>query len=172
METQITKKIKKALYESNYVNGRLKKFLVAECLIKIFENYKWEYDGIVDVIGVDNDRLIYCYEIKQSVSDLKTKNKLTFIGNYNYLVIPKGFYGKYKKEIIEKLTDDDIGIIEIDTETNKLTYVKKAKRKEVDVNVKEQVFFRMITSMAYKMKGCDWCEYHKSECEKKGYCIK
>lgn len=139
METQITKQIKKALYKSNYKFGRLKKFMVAECSIRIFENYRWRDEGIVDFIGVDNDRQIYCYEIKQSVSDLKTKNKLTFVGNYNYLVIPNGFYDKYQKEITERLSKDliDIGIIEVDIETGKLFYIRKAKGREIDVNVKE-----------------------------------
>lgn len=174
METQITKKIKKALYKSNYKSGRLKKFMVAECSIRILENYKWRDEGIVDFIGVDNNELIYCYEIKQSVGDLKTKNKLTFVGNYNYLVIPKGFYNKYQKEIDEKLSGNsiDVGIIEVDIETGKLLYVRKAKKREIDVNVKEQIFFRIITSMAYKLKGCDWCEYHKTKCEESGYCQK
>lgn len=174
METQITKQIKKALYKSNYECGRLKKFMVAECSIKIFENYSWRDEGIVDFIGVDNDKLIYCYEIKQSVGDLKTKNKLTFVGNYNYLVIPKGFYNRYQKEITERLSKDliDIGIIEVDTETGKLLYIRKAKRRAIDVNVKEQIFFRVITSMAYKLKDCDWCEHYKYQCDERGYCIK
>lgn len=174
METQITKQIKKALYQSNYAYGRLKKFMVAECSIRIFENYYWRDEGIVDFIGVDNNRLIYCYEIKQSVSDLKTKNKLTFVGNYNYLVTPKGFYNKYQKEIDEKLSEDliDIGIIEVDIETNKLLYIRKAKRREIDVGVKEQIFFRIITSMAYKLKDCDWCEYYKKQCDEIGCCMK
>lgn len=174
METQITKQIKKVLYKSNYESGRLKKFMVAECSIRIFENYRWRDEGIIDFIGVDNDRLIYCYEIKQSVCDLKTKNKLTFVGNYNYLAIPKGFYNKYQKEITERLSKDliDIGIIEIDIETGKLLYIRKAKRREIDVNVKEQIFFRVITSMAYKLKGCDWCEYYKKQCDERGCCMK
>lgn len=174
METQITKQIKKALYKSNYEYGRLKKFMVAECSIRIFENYKWRDEGVVDFIGVDNNELIYCYEIKQSLSDLKTKNKLTFVGNYNYLVIPNGFYNKYQKEIDEKLSENlvDVGIIEVDIEIGKLFYIRKAKRREIDVNVKEQIFFRIITSMAYKMKGCDWCEYYKKQCDERGCCIK
>ena len=174
METKITKQIKKALYESNYERGRLKKFMVAECSIRIFENYIWRDEGIVDFIGVDNNKLIHCYEIKQSVSDLKTKNKLTFVGNYNYLVIPKSFYNKYQKEIDEKLSENlvDVGIIEVDIETGKILYIRKAKRREISVNVKEQIFFRIITSMAYKLKDCDWCEYYKKQCNERGCCMK
>jgi hypothetical protein len=45
------------------------------------------------------DRKIYCYEIKQSVQDFHSKNALTFIGNYNYFVMPYELYIKVKDEI-------------------------------------------------------------------------
>lgn len=44
-------------------------------------------------------RETYCYEIKQSKQDFHSKNKLTFIGNKNYFVMPYKLYQEVKKEI-------------------------------------------------------------------------
>ena len=44
-------------------------------------------------------REIYCYEIKQSKQDFHSKNKLTFIGNKNYFVMPYKLYQEVKNEI-------------------------------------------------------------------------
>lgn len=44
-------------------------------------------------------RETYCYEIKQSKQDFHSKNKLTFIGNKNYFVMPYKLYQEVKEEI-------------------------------------------------------------------------
>ena len=44
-------------------------------------------------------RETYCYEIKQSKQDFHSKNKLTFIGNKNYFVMPYKLYQEVKNEI-------------------------------------------------------------------------
>ena len=47
--------------------------------------------------------IINCYEIKQSVQDFKSKNKLSFFGNKNYFVMPYSLYEKVKDEIPAKI---------------------------------------------------------------------
>lgn len=41
----------------------------------------------------------YCYEVKSSVEDFRSKNGHNFIGDFNYYVMPKEIYDEVKKEI-------------------------------------------------------------------------
>lgn len=56
----------------------------------------------VDFMTYSTDNTIRCYEIKVTLSDLKSKASQTFIGDYNYLVITQDLW-----EIIQK--DDSLG---------------------------------------------------------------
>jgi len=51
-------------------------------------------DEIVDYMSIDSEDIIKCYEIKVTLSDLKTDNKKSFYGHYNYLVISNSLYRK------------------------------------------------------------------------------
>ncbi len=44
-------------------------------------------------------REVHCFEIKQSISDFHSKNKLSFFGNKNYFVMPYSLYQKISNEI-------------------------------------------------------------------------
>lgn len=41
----------------------------------------------------------YCYEVKSSVEDFRSKNGHNFIGDYNYYVMPEDVFDKVKNEI-------------------------------------------------------------------------
>lgn len=41
----------------------------------------------------------YCYEIKSSIEDFRSKNGHNFIGDFNYYVMPKEVYDEVEKEI-------------------------------------------------------------------------
>ncbi len=76
----------------------------------------WAGNEIVDFItcDVDRNRCINCFEIKVSKADLHSKAKLTFIGNYNYFVIPEELYDEVKTEITSGIgvyikTKDEFG---------------------------------------------------------------
>lgn len=89
-KTDATKKLERLLQQ--HFNAR-SNFYVFECTIG------WYGSEVVDAIMYDTDRLVYCYEIKQSVSDFRSNNKVTFIGNKNYYVMPATLYDKVKDEI-------------------------------------------------------------------------
>ena len=72
MKTETTKQLERLL--ENKFNKR-SEFYVFECTIG------WNGNEIVDCIMYNCNRETYCYEIKQSVQDFHSKNKLTFIGN-------------------------------------------------------------------------------------------
>lgn len=90
LKTETTKQLEKLL--SNHFNNR-NEFYVFECTIG------WYGHEIVDCIMYNCNRETYCYEIKQSKQDFHSKNKLTFIGNKNYFVMPYSLYEQVKNEI-------------------------------------------------------------------------
>ena len=90
MKTQKTKDLEELLRKKfNSQND----FYVFECTIG------WCGSEIVDCIKYNCQRETTCYEIKQSIQDFHSKNKLTFIGNKNYFVMPYSLYEKVKNEI-------------------------------------------------------------------------
>lgn len=68
-------------------------FFVFECTLG------WYGKEIVDCIKYNCKREITCYEIKQSVSDFRSKATLSFFGHKNYFVMPYSLYLKVEKEI-------------------------------------------------------------------------
>ena len=90
MKTETTRKLEQLL--ANRFNKR-NEFYVFECTIG------WYGKEIVDCIMYNCQRETYCYEIKQSKQDFHSKNKLTFIGNKNYFVMPYKLYQEVKNEI-------------------------------------------------------------------------
>lgn len=70
-----------------------KEYYVFECTLG------WNGKEIVDCVSYNCDRVITCYEIKQSVNDFHSNNKLSFFGHKNYFVMPYSLYEKVKNEI-------------------------------------------------------------------------
>ena len=97
--------------------------------------------GIVDTLAYrikpDGSREWRCYEIKVSKSDFKSSAKISFIGNYNYYVMPKPLYDAICDEI-----PGHVGAIvylpfigEYETITKgSLSIVKKASKRELSVD--------------------------------------
>ena len=53
----------------------------------------------VDYITYDTNGIWRCYEVKVSKADFYSKCKKTFIGHYNYYVMPKVLYEEVKQDI-------------------------------------------------------------------------
>lgn len=101
MKTEATKKLEQLL--ANRFNRR-SEFYVFECTIG------WYGKEIVDCIMYNCQRETYCYEIKQSKQDFHSKNKLTFIGNKNYFVMPYSLFEKVQNELYTKEEYKNIGV--------------------------------------------------------------
>ena len=96
--------------------------------------------GIVDTLACrtkpDGTYEWRCYELKVSKSDFKSTAKISFIGNYNYYVMPKPLYDAVKNEIPNYIGamvylpfDNEL---ESDALTKgSLTIMKKASRQEL-----------------------------------------
>ncbi|OJG25939.1 hypothetical protein RU98_GL000816 [Enterococcus caccae] len=110
--------------------------------------------GIVDTLScrltAENRFEWRCYELKASKADFRSKAKLSFIGNYNYFVLPAALFAKIKEDI-----PDHIGVMVyhhyLPTENQMLpgylSIEKKPQRQELLVN-EQELLFRLITAQA------------------------
>ena len=93
----------------------------------------------------------YCYEVKSSVEDFRSKNGHNFLGDYNYYVMPEEVYEQIKKEIPYQ-----VGVYVPDGmnyrgEWYDLKAIKKAKRKDRSRPVSEMLLM-MFRSAARDRK--------------------
>lgn len=72
----------------------------------------------------------YCYEVKSSVEDFKSKNGHNFIGDFNYYVMSEEVYEKVKNEISYAIGVYVPEKINYRGEWYDLKSVKKAKRQD------------------------------------------
>lgn len=158
MKTQRTKDLEKLL--ANKFNDR-NDFYVFECTLG------WYGSEIVDCVMYNCQREVNCYEIKQSVADFHSKNKLSFFGNKNYFVMPYSLYEKVKNEIpygigvyvaIDRMEHKEELMTNMYGATNKKIYaepidgmkelycIKSAKKQDLKAD-KEVILSSMLRSM-------------------------
>lgn len=89
----------------------------------------------------------YCFEVKSSVEDFRSKNGHNFLGDFNYYVMPEEVYEKIKNEIPYK-----VGVYIPNGKNRKgdwydLKSVKKSLRKDRERPVSEMLLmmFRSAT---------------------------
>lgn len=85
-----TIEIEKALYKATNKMG------VFGCLEVTIG---WKGNERVDYLTMDTKGVWRCYEIKVTRNDFYSKANNTFIGNYNYYVMPSELYDRVKKDI-------------------------------------------------------------------------
>lgn len=154
MKTQRTKDLERLL--AKRFNDR-NDFYVFEC------TYGWYGHEIVDCIMYNCQREVHCFEIKQSLQDFHSKNKLSFFGNKNYFVMPYELYEKVKEE----LNDSFLGIgVLVPIKTPKygekeyvydvydqLLCIRQARRQELKAD-KEVILSSMLRSMQRDRASC------------------
>lgn len=92
MKTELTRDIEKALY---YYCMELGALVVEEVSMP-------EEQGIVDTLACFFKEQSFewrCYELKVTKADFRSKAKLSFIGHYNYFVLPQALYEAVKEEV-------------------------------------------------------------------------
>ena len=159
MKTKITKDLEKLL--AQHFNDR-NDFYVFECTLG------WYGREIVDCVMYNCQREVNCFEIKQSIQDFHSKNKLSFFGNKNYYVMPYELYEKVKNEIpyeigcyvaIDRLEEKESVNVINEYGTKRKTYwaepvngmkelycIKSAKRVDLKAD-KEVILSSMLRSM-------------------------
>lgn len=141
-KTDLTLELEKGIYEATAKMGTFGCF---EVTIGYYGNER------VDYMTYDTKGIWRCYEIKVSKSDFHSKAKKTFLGHYNYYVMPTELYEEVKEEVSK-----EIGVF-----TNSyccLSCVKKPKKQKLGID--EQVLKdSMIRSLSREQdkfrKTCD-----------------
>lgn len=92
----------------------------------------------------------YCYEIKSSIEDFKSKCGHNFYGDFNYYVMPEDVYTQVKDLIPYK-----IGVMV--ASTNSLKSIKKAIRNDRNKSLPEMLLmmFRSSNRELFKIKKDD-----------------
>ena len=143
VKTDETKKIEQALMQM----CRDKRWYGApEITIGFYRN--GHGNEICDFMLMDGNADIRCYEIKVSLSDLRSNNRLSWLGRYSYLVIGKKLYKKIDIWIDE--IHDDIGII-VYIGNGFLKSVRNPKARAVSNDNEMMLRESIIRSMFYKM---------------------
>ena len=159
-KTRLTKLCESALWREN---ARMWVFGCFEVSIG------WESREIVDFITYKTNNEFRCYEIKVSKSDFHSKAKLSFVGDYNYYVMPTKLYEELKieaKKQVEKegwfkgdsenifdirLKNKGIGLFVIN-ESGQITNKISAKRKNVSHGMKSTLLESMVRSLNREVK--------------------
>ncbi len=93
MKTKLTRQLESTLYQYCLEQGA---YVVEEVSMP-------DKKGIVDTLSYqqlpDGQIEWRCYELKVTKNDFHSKAKLSFIGHYNYFVLPQALYEEVKDEI-------------------------------------------------------------------------
>lgn len=140
MKTKLTKDLENTLYQYCYEQGS---YVVEEVSIP-------DKKGIVDTLSYqqlsDGDIEWRCYELKVTKNDFHSKAKLSFVGNYNYFVLPQRLYEEVEKEIPSQIgvliyRPFDKKALEATTQAIRtpgfLTVAKKARYQDLQVDEKK-----------------------------------
>lgn len=161
-----TKLVERALWNKNNEQG----------LFGCFEvTIGWYGNEIVDFITYKTNGEFRCYEIKVSKSDFNSSAKLSFLGDFNYYVMPFELYSQLKTEahnefkgrqdfmnfedIFEtRLKNKGIGLIVV-SDRGGIEAKVNAKRKTVGLGMRGTLLESMTRSLSrevkkfYKIKG-------------------
>lgn len=119
----------------------------------------WHTDTeIVDLLLWQSNKNIWkCFEIKISYSDFKSTAAKTFVGNYNYYLVPDTLLDKIKDEV-----PTNIGIYVYNTSDkdwksweHRISCYKKAKRQELNCT-QDELYYAIIKSLYREI-----CKYKK-----------
>lgn len=97
----------------------------------------------VDFMQTNTKGIIWCYEIKVSVSDFHSKHGHNFMGHYNYYVVTPELYEEIKDEI-----PDHIGVLV----GKSLDCRKKAKRQKLTAEQADAMRLYLVRSLSREVK--------------------
>lgn len=104
----------------------------------------------VDFMTMDTKDMFRCYEVKISKSDFHSKCKNSFVGNYNYYVMPQELYEVVKGEIL-----NHIGVYVSNVNENGVLYIRliknpKKQKLKVEIDVLKNSMIRSLSREAEK----------------------
>ena len=142
MKTKETKLLEEALDDL----GKKKREYGCEEVTIGFKN-NGHGDEIVDYMSMDAKGIIRCYELKVTLADLKTDNKKSFYGDYNYLVVSKSLYAK--NPVWENYIPPYCGILV----GEELSVKKQAKKKSISEETRTMLKDSLLRSVFWKYEN-------------------
>ena len=101
---------------------------------------------VADFMLMEPKGFIRCYEIKVSMSDLKSKAKLSWHGNYNYLVVSDKLAETIKEWSL--YVPDFVGVIA----GPELRSIKRCKFQEISAETKTMLKESLVRTLYYKLQ--------------------
>lgn len=102
-------------------------------------------DEIVDYMSMDAEDVFCCYELKVSLNDLRSDNKKSWYGDYNYLVISEGLWARVSD--FDQYIPPYVGILA----GHDLVPKRNAKRKSVSEENRAMLKSSLLRSVYWKM---------------------
>ncbi|MEE3488703.1 MAG: hypothetical protein VZT48_11445 [Bulleidia sp.] len=103
-------------------------------------------DEIVDYMSMDSRGMLRCYEIKVTMSDLKSHNRKSWYGDYNYLVVSENLY--HRMTDIDELVPEGIGILA----GTSLKVCRKASRTAMKPDTQKMLEDSLLRSLYWRMR--------------------
>jgi hypothetical protein len=135
MKTELTKDIERAIYSAS---GADKLGFYGCFEVSFGAGYGDQY---CDFVTMASDNIFRCYEIKITASDFRSKSKLSFVGDYNYFVMPTELYEAVR-------TDIPWGIGVYLYKNGKCYSEKKARKRIVTIGQRVDLMYGMIRSLS------------------------
>lgn len=140
-KTDLTKMAERFLYRE-YVQSKLGVFGCFEVTFGTRDAWSCGKRERVDFMTYDTAGTIKCYEIKVSKADFNSDAATSFIGHYNYYVIPSYLYADVKDKI-----SNGIGIILFDSSDPQKRAIQKAKRQRIAKGTEVNLIEAMLKSL-------------------------
>lgn len=100
-----------------------------------------------DIMSIDIYQTVRCYEIKVTKSDFYSKANNSFVGHFNYYIMPMELYEKVQSDV-----PDHVGVMIPEPGYRNLCSVKKAKKQELkaELDVLKMSILRSLARDAHK----------------------
>ncbi len=159
-ETELTKKIKSAIYKRLHSKTRYR--FAFEVPIK---------SGYADCVAYELDYrnnckpYVICYEIKISFTDFKSNNGHNLYGDENYYIITKELFEEIKRKgLLEKLTSENIGVFVYYVESDVLKKkIQSKSNTSLDKKLSNMEYFKLVDNI------CRLWQNGKMQYYSKGY---
>lgn len=153
-KTLETLELEKLLFRCE--GGKLGKFACFEVTFGKRDPWQKGTSERVDFVTYENQGNTFrCYEVKVTKADFMSSAKKSFIGDFNYFVMPIELWEKLVGEDNPLLRDylfRGIGVLIPDARGCKLEVVRKAKRKTIALYDKIHMMESMMKSMSRYVK--------------------
>lgn len=111
----------------------------------------------VDFMTMDSKDEFRCYEIKSSEEDFVSDAKLSFVGDFNYLLIPSALKRKIEgSEKYKNLYLHGVGLL-LYQDNGNIVVDRKAKKHSLSLNKRVELMHDMIRSLSRYCK----CEFKR-----------